>query len=127
MSMRTLISTGLLAALTTLSFAASAADVRVSCERRTNRSKVSVDGNNLAAGSYKAVVRSGTNSVGSNFATADGDEAEFDFDSSRADIAEGATPIAAGFIVDGRVRAWLVNASNQRVTPVVEAICRVRR
>lgn len=127
MSTRALIATGLLAALTTLSFAASAADLSVSCEKRTSRSKVSVDGNNLAAGTYKAVVRSGTNAAGSNFATADGDEAAFDFDSSRADIAEGATPIAAGFIVDGRVRAWLVNASNQRVTPVVEAICRVRR
>lgn len=127
MFIRTLISTGLLAALTTLSFAASAADLTVSCEKRSNRSKVSVDGNNLAAGSYKAVVRSGTNSAASNFAAADGDEAAFDFDSNRADIAEGATPIATTFIVDGRVRAWLVNASNQRVTAVVEATCRVRR
>lgn len=127
MSTRTILSTGLLAALTTLCFAASAADVSVSCEKRTSRSKVSVDGNNLAAGSYRAVIRSGTNAAASNFAAADGDEVQFDFDSSRADIAEGATPIAAGFIVDGRVRGWLVNASNQRVTPVVEAICRVRR
>jgi len=28
--------------------------------------------------------------------------------------------------VDGRVRGYLVNSANQRVTPVVEAICRVR-
>lgn len=127
MNLRTFISTGLLAALTTLSFAASAADVTVSCEKRSSRSKVSVDGNNLAAGSYKAVVTSGTNTAATNFANADGDEAEFDFDSARADIAAGATAIAPTFIVDGRVRAWLVNSSNQRVTPVVAAVCRVRR
>jgi len=127
MSTRTLFATGLLAALTTLSFAASAADARVSCEKRTSRSKVSVDGNNLAPGAYRAVVRSGTNRAGSNFETADGDEAEFDFDSRPADIAEGATAIPPGFIVDGRVRAWIVDSSNQRVTPVVEAICRIRR
>ena len=42
-------------------------------------------------------------------------------------IAEGATPIPANFIVNGRVKGFIVNESNQRVTPVVEAICRVRR
>jgi hypothetical protein len=40
---------------------------------------------------------------------------------------DGATQIPATFIVDGRVRAYLVNDNNQRVTPVVQAICRVRR
>ena len=43
------------------------------------------------------------------------------------DIAEGATPIPANFIVDGRVRGYIVNNSNQRVTLIVRAICRVRR
>lgn len=106
--------------------AAAAADVRVSCEKRTNRSKASVDGNNLAAGSYRAVLRSGGKSVTTPYAAAVGDEAEFDFDSRPADIAEGATAIAPQFIVDGRVRGYLVNSANQRVTPIVEAICRVR-
>lgn len=107
--------------------AAHAADVTVSCEKRSNRSKISIDGNNLAAGSYRAVARSGGKTATSGFETAIGDEAEFDFDSAAADIAEGATAIPANFIVDGRVRGYLVNASGQRVTPVVSAICRVRR
>jgi len=105
---------------------AAAAEVKVSCEKRSNRSRISIDGNNLAPGSYRAVARSGTRSVTTQFETADGDEAEFDFDSNRNDIAEGATAIASTFIVDGRVRGYIVNASNQRVTPIVEAICRVR-
>lgn len=123
------LSTRLLAAtaITLISFAASAADVSVTCEKRSNRSKASVDGNNLAAGSYRAVLLSGTSRATSNFATADGDEAEFDFDSAPADIAEGATAIRPNFIVDGRVRGYLVNAAGARVTPVVSAICRVRR
>lgn len=106
--------------------AATAADVVVSCEKRANRSKASVDGNNLAAGSYRAVLRSGGKSATTPYAAAVGDEAEFDFDSRPADIAEGATAIPPQFIVDGRVRGYLVNSANQRVTPVVEAICRVR-
>ncbi len=106
--------------------AATAADVRVSCEKRSNRSKASVDGSNLDAGSYRAVLRSGGKGVTTPYATAVGDEAEFDFDSRPADIAEGATAISPQFIVDGRVRGYLVNSANQRVTPVVEAICRVR-
>ncbi len=117
----------LIAALSLFAFAAEAADVRVTCEKRTNRSRISVDGNNLVAGSYRAVARSGTASVASRFEAAVGDEAEFDFDSNPADIAEGATAIAPNFIVDGRVRGYILNAAGQRVTPVVEAICRVRR
>lgn len=107
--------------------AAQAADVRVECEKRSSRSKVSVDGNNLADGSYRAVISSGGATARSPFAPTVGDEVEFDFDSRAADIAEGATAIPAGFIQDGRVRGWLVNGSGQRVTPVVTAICRVRR
>ena len=72
--------------------------VEVTCERRSNRSKVSVDGNNLAPGSYQAVATSGTNEAASGFASAVGDEAEFDFDSNANDIAAGATAIAANFI-----------------------------
>ena len=107
-------------------FTAQAAELRVTCEKRASRSKASVDGSDLAAGQYRAVLRSGTNVARSGWQAAVGDEAQFDFDSRQADIAEGATAIAPDFIVDGRVRGHLVDASGVRVTPVVTAICRVR-
>jgi hypothetical protein len=107
-------------------FTAQAAELRVTCEKRASRSKASVDGSDLAAGQYRAVLRSGTNVARSGWQAAVGDEAQFDFDSRPADIAEGATAIAPDFIFDGRVRGHLVDASGTRVTPVVTAICRVR-
>lgn len=112
---------------TTAALAVQAGEVRVTCEKRATRSKASVDGNDLAPGQYRAVLRSGTRIARSGWQAADGDEAEFDFDSRPADIAEGATAIAADFIVDGRVKGYLVDASGARATPVVTAICRVRR
>ncbi len=116
-----------ISALTLASFAAQAADVSVTCEKRSNRSRASVDGNNLAAGAYRAVLESGSAKATTTFENAIGDEAEFDFDSSPADIAAGATRIASTFIVDGRVRGYIVNSSGQQVTPTVTAICRVRK
>lgn len=107
-------------------FAAQAGEVRVTCEKRATRSKASVDGSDFAPGQYRAVLRSGTRSARSGWQPADGDEAQFDFDSRPADIAEGATAIAGDFIVDGRVKAYIVDASGVRVTPVATAICRVR-
>jgi hypothetical protein len=107
-------------------FAVQAADLRVTCEKRASRSKASVDGSDLASGQYRAVLRSGTHIARSGWQAAVGDEAEFDFDSRPADIAEGATAIAPDFIVDGRVKGHLVDASGTRVTPVVTAICRIR-
>lgn len=115
-----------LAALSTFAFAAQAADVQVSCEKRSNRSKISIDGSNLASGSYRAVAKSGTRTATTNFDTTVGDEVEFDFDSRAEDIAEGATAITADFIVDGRVKGYLVNSAGTRVTSVVTATCRVR-
>lgn len=112
--------------ITLFSFAASAADVRVTCEKRSTRSKASVDGSNLATGSYRAVLRSGTRRAVSDFANTIGDEAQFDFDSNPNDIANGDTAIPRNFIVDGRVRGYLINSNGNRVTPVVEAICRIR-
>jgi hypothetical protein len=70
----------------------------VTCERRADRSRASVDGNNLASGNYRARVTSGANTATSGLAPTVGDEAEFDFDSDPGDIAAGATPIAAAFI-----------------------------
>ncbi len=118
---------GLVAALSMVAFAAQAADVKVSCEKRSSRSKASVDGSNLATGSYRAILKSGTKTATSGFDTTVGDEVEFDFDSAAADIAEGATAIPASFIVDGRVKAYLVNTAGARVTPVVTAVCRIKK
>jgi hypothetical protein len=72
--------------------------LRVTCERRANRSKVSVDGSNLAAGTYQARVLSGGQSATAGPAPTVGDEVEFDFDSQPDDVAAGATAIAAAFI-----------------------------
>ena len=126
MTLKTLITASAVAALALVSVAASAADVQVTCEKRSSRSSASVDGNNLKRGSYRAVLASGGKVARSDFAQTIGDEVEFDFASNQNDIAEGATPIAPGFIVDGRVKGYLVNESNQRVTPIVTAICRIR-
>jgi hypothetical protein len=127
MTFSKLIAVTALASLAFVAVGASAADVDVRCEKRSNRSKASVDGSNLASGQYRAVLKSGTRTARSPYDQTIGDEIEFDFASNPNDIAEGATAIPADFIVDGRVRGYLVNSSNQRVTPIVTAICRVRR
>ena len=72
--------------------------VRVTCEKRNDRSRVSVNGKNLAGGSYHAHITSGGSSATSDPAPTIGDEVELDFDSDPGDIAAGATPIPAGFI-----------------------------
>jgi hypothetical protein len=115
------------AVLALFAFTATAADVQVTCEKRgTRRSRASVDGSGLVQGSYRAVLRSCDGTARTAFVPAIGDEAEFDFDSNPNEVAEGATAIPANFIVDGRVRGYLVNTSGKRVTPIVTAICRIR-
>ena len=126
MKLKALIAAAALASLSFTAYTASAADVEVRCEKRSSRSKASVDGSNLRSGQYRAVLKSGTNVKRSPFDQTVGDEIQFDFDSRPADIAEGATAIPADFIVNGRVRGYLVNTSGERVTPVVTAICRIR-
>lgn len=126
MKLQKLIVAAALASLTLTAFGASAADVEVRCEKRSTRSKASVDGNNLRSGQYRAVLKSGTHTARSPYDQTIGDEIQFDFDSNPNDIADGATAISASFIVDGRVRGYLVNANNERVTPIVTAICRIR-
>ena len=74
------------------------ATVLVKCEVRSDRSKISIDGNGLATGSYQAVATSGANSATAPAHQTIGDEVEFDFDSNAADIAAGATAIASDFI-----------------------------
>ena len=65
-------------ALAMLAVAAQAAGVEVSCEKRSNRSKFPIDGNDLAAGSYRAAAESGTRKATSCADTAIGDEVGFD-------------------------------------------------
>jgi hypothetical protein len=74
--------------------------VRITCEVRSNRSKISVDGRSLrpADGTYSARARSGANLATAPAKTAVGGEVEFDFDSDAGDIAAGAVAIAPTFI-----------------------------
>ncbi len=115
-----------LSCLAGLALDASAATIRVQCEQRgTARARVSVDGNNLAAGSYRAIVVSGANSAQSIAQAAVGDEVEFDFDSNPADIAAGATAIAPTFIQGRQVVGKIVNAQGSTVISDTVS-CRVR-
>ncbi len=104
---------------------ADAASVRVRCEKRADRSKISVDGNDLAAGSYKARATSGGISVTTALQTAVGDEAEFDFDSNANDVAAGATLIPSSFIQNNTVLGEILNAASGVVTSST-ATCRVK-
>jgi hypothetical protein len=106
------------------------ATLRVRCERRSNRSKVSVDGNNLSPrnGSFRARVRAAGGTATSGTRRAVGDEVEFDFDSDRGDIAWGATRIPARCIVartGSDVIGELLNAQG-RVIASQGAECRFR-
>jgi hypothetical protein len=103
---------------------ASAAGIRVKCEKRSDRSKISVDGDGLATGSYKAIVISGANSKTSGAKPTVGDEVEFDFDSAPNDIAAGATAISRTFI-QGAVTGKIVNARGSVVASDTVA-CRTR-
>ena len=86
-----------------------AADLRLRCEVRDDRSKISVDAKNLRPGEYQAIVKSGSNRRISRWHMSIGDEVEIDFDSDREDIAEGATGISRGFIKNGRTYARIVD------------------
>ncbi len=97
--------------------------ILVVCERRSNRSKVSVNGNNLASGAYIAEITSGVNSAISNLKQTVGDEVEFDFDSALDDIARGATAIPANFI-QGPVNAEIRDDSGNVVTVAQSVPCR---
>lgn len=103
------------AVLTTISAGVAAQTVDVKCETRSNRSKASVDGKNLARGMYSAVLVSGPNTAQSPAEQTVGDEVEFDFDSNPRDIRQGATAIAPNFIVNNRATGKLLNASGQVV------------
>jgi len=96
------------------------ATLRVRCEHRSGRSKISVDANNVSPrnGRFRARVVAAGGTVTSAAKRAVGDEVEFDFDSDRGDIAAGATAIPANFIrtrTGPDVIGKLLNASGQVV------------
>lgn len=73
-------------------------EIRLSCEKRSDRSRASVDGKGLRDGAYTARLVSGANeAVGGPLSAVLG-QAEFDFDSDAGDIAAGDTPIAVDFL-----------------------------
>lgn len=114
-----------LLAAESISVAAEAGELRVRCERRGNkRSKVSVDGRDVAAGTYLIQLTSGANTAPQVTKTvvAPADEFEADYDSNRADIRGGATAIPATFIQGGVVTAVVTGAENLSAT----VSCRVR-
>ncbi len=105
---------------------AAAATIKVTCEARgTSRSKISIDGKDLAPGTYTTVAVSGSNMAVSKPEATIGDEIETDYDSRPADIRAGATQIAATFIVGGSVTGKIVNATGHTVVSDTVA-CRVR-
>jgi hypothetical protein len=104
---------------------ADAASIRVKCEKRANRSSVSVDGRNLVPGNYSAKIMSGDNTAEAPLAPSVGDEAEFDFDSARNDIAAGDTPISRTFIQGGQVRGQILDDEGFIVIEGTAA-CRIR-
>ena len=100
--------------------AALSGSIRLRCERRSGRSKISVDGRNLTprTGRYRAQVSAAGGTVTSPLQRAVSGEAEFDFDSDRGDIREGATRIAANFIrarAGADVVARILNADGKVV------------
>jgi hypothetical protein len=91
--------------------------VIVTCERRADRSRASVNGSNIPSGSYSARLSSGANDATSPSAATVGDEVEFDFDSAPDDIAAGATAIGAGFLQGAPTQATgeILDSANQVV------------
>jgi hypothetical protein len=89
---------------------ADAASIRVRCEERSDRSKISVDGKDLTPGNYKARVISDSNRKTSPLQPTVGDEVEFDFDSNPDDVAAGATQIPSNFIQNATVAGKIINS-----------------
>ena len=91
---------------------AGAASTRVRCRVKAARTQISVDGRGLDAGTYTATVNSSTDAAGAvASATAiqvvpPANEAEFDFDSKRVDIAAGATALPRNFVTIPGSVSW---------------------
>jgi len=107
--------------------AAGAADagIRIKCEQRADRSKISVDAKDLTPGAYQAQAMSGTNTATSDLANSVGDEVEADFNSDPDNIAQGAVSIPANFIQGGQVTGKILDADG--ATVISDTVnCRVR-
>jgi hypothetical protein len=110
--------------------AALAAGIRLTCERRSNRSRISVDASNLVPSTvrFRARVTAAGGTVTSPLKRAVGGQDEFDFDSNPNDIRAGATAIAATFIrarSGPDVVAKVLNAAGT-VVATKGADCRIR-
>jgi hypothetical protein len=113
-------SLGAAVALSTLCAVASAAPaVHVRCDTYPDRSRASVDGRHLPAGDYTALLTSGTRSAQTTTQAAVNGEAQFDFDSKREEVKQGATKIGKSFIVDGTVTGAIVDANGNTVASAV--------
>jgi hypothetical protein len=105
------------------------ASIRLSCERRANRSRISVDGFGLvpAAGNFRARVTASGGTVTSAAKRAVAGQDEFDFDSNPNDIR--AVPPDCGQLHHGShgpdVVARILNASGQ-VVATQGANCTIR-
>lgn len=113
------------ATLAMIGVEAAAATVRVTCEVSPTRSKISVDGKSLAAGSYTTEAVSGSNSAASQIESAVAGEIETDYDSRPADIRAGATAVPRTFIVGGSVTGKIIDSLGNTVISDTVA-CRIR-
>ncbi len=89
--------------------------IRVKCETRSSRSKISVDGKDLTPGSYRCQTLSGSNQKTTGLQNTVGDEVECDFDSNRGDINAGATAISPSFIQGGQVTGKILDLAGDTV------------
>jgi hypothetical protein len=113
-ALRFLTTSAALAALLLVT-AAQAQTVRVRCASTPDRSRASVDGSGLAPGQYRAMLSSGDHQKQSPLQQAVGDQAEFDFDSDRKDVRQGATKIGRGFIVDDMATGTILDVDGNTV------------
>lgn len=120
---RTLALLSTAAAFTFATCDASAALIKITCEKKANRSRVSIDGADLPSGSYRARILSGENRKTSELQLTVGDEVEFDFDSAAAEA--GVTRIPATFIVGGQVIGKILDTRGRTVVSDIEQ-CRTR-
>ena len=101
-STMTTVVAGALVALFVGTSVASAAELRVRCEKRSGRSKIDVDARKVRRGTYTCNVTSGANSA-SDTKAAVRNEVQFNFDSNTGEV--GDVRISADFIQNGSVCA----------------------
>jgi len=87
------------------------------CDKWNHRSRASVDVSGLPDGQYYVRVTSGSRHAADSplQAAVDG-EVQFDFDSSRPDIVDGAASIARSFIVRGKISVLVIDETGFVVT-----------